>query len=256
LDGIIAQSDALMVARGDLGVELPPEEVPGLQKLIVRKCREAGKPVVVATQMLESMISAPSPTRAEASDVATAVYDGVDAVMLSAESASGQYPVEAVEMMARIIQRTEADSLQRKLMNAVDPKSSQTGTDAIGTAIRAVSSTLPLAATVTFTASGETTLRIANQRPHSPIVSVTPSVAVARRLTLVWGVRSCVSTNAGNTDHEMVTEALAACRSEDLDVENLPIALTAGSPFGKPGSTNLLRMVWPEPAIVEAASAA
>jgi pyruvate kinase len=244
LEEIIAAADAIMVARGDLGVELPAEDVPGLQKRIVRLCRRAGKPVVVATQMLESMISAPAPTRAEASDVATAVFDGADAVMLSAETASGRYPVDALSMMTRIIARTEADPIHRQLMEAVaaDPKG--TSTDAIGTAIRAVAATLPLSATVAFTASGSTALRIAHQRPRSPILSLTPSHSVARRLCVVWGVRSRHSASAGAVE-EMVQVAIEQCRAEGLTAPGQAVVVTAGVPFGTPGSTNLLRLAWP-----------
>ncbi len=249
LDDIIALADGIMVARGDLGVELPAEDVPGLQKRIVRLARCAGKPVVVATQMLESMIGAPAPTRAEASDVATAVFDGADAVMLSAETAAGRYPVEAVDMMTRIITRTEADPLQRQIMEAVGTTPRHTGTDAIGTAIRAVAASLPLSATVAFTASGGTALRIAHQRPRSPILSLTPSLAVARRLTLAWGVRSRRAADAGAVE-EMVAVALEHCRREGLTAPGRAVIVTAGVPFGTPGSTNLLRLAWPagEPA--------
>jgi len=244
LEAIIELADGIMVARGDLGVELPPEDVPGLQKRIVRLCRRAGKPVVVATQMLESMISAPAPTRAEASDVATAVFDGADAVMLSAETASGRYPGEALAMMSRIIARTEADPLQRQLMEAVAADPKETSTDAIGTAIRAVAATLPLSATVAFTASGTTALRIAHQRPRSPILGLTPSQAVARRLCLVWGVRSRRSSDACAVE-EIVNVALEHCRNEGLAVPGQAVVVTAGVPFGTPGSTNLLRLAWP-----------
>ncbi|MCM2312053.1 MAG: pyruvate kinase [Steroidobacteraceae bacterium] len=244
LEAIIELADGIMVARGDLGVELPPEDVPGLQKRIVRMCRRAGKPVVVATQMLESMISAPTPTRAEASDVATAVFDGADAVMLSAETASGRYPAEALAMMSRIIASTEADPLQRQLMEAVAADPRETSTDAIGTAIRAVAATLPLSATVAFTASGATALRIAHQRPRSPILGLTPSQAVARRLCLVWGVRSRRSPDACAVE-EIVSVALEHCHNEGLTAPGQAVVVTAGVPFGTPGSTNLLRLAWP-----------
>ncbi|QDF97195.1 pyruvate kinase [Azoarcus sp. DD4] len=244
LEAIIDLADGIMVARGDLGVELPPEDVPGLQKRIVRLCRRVGKPVVVATQMLESMISAPAPTRAEASDVATAVFDGADAVMLSAETASGRYPADALAMMSRIIARTEADPLQRQLMEAVAADANGTCTDAIGTAIRAVAATLPLSATVAFTASGSTALRIAHQRPRTPILGLTPSQSVARRLCVVWGVRSRRSVEAGAVE-EIVTVALDHCRAEGLTAPGQAVVVTAGVPFGTPGSTNLLRLAWP-----------
>ena len=236
LEGIIAESDGIMVARGDLGVELPAEEVPVQQKRIVAACREAGKPVVIATQMLESMITAPSPTRAEVSDVATAVFDGVDAVMLSAESASGAYPVEAVSMMARIIARTEADPLQRKLMEAISSRVAATGTDAVGTAIRAVSAALPVSATVAFTASGSTTLRIANQRPRSPVVSLVAARRGGRAPGAGVGVRSRRCDTECASDAEMVAEATAACQAEGLIKPGAAVLLTAGVPFGTPAA--------------------
>ncbi|MCW3480132.1 pyruvate kinase [Neisseriaceae bacterium JH1-16] len=245
LDEIIALADGIMVARGDLGVELPPEEVPAIQKHIVRLCREAGKPVVVATQMLESMIKSPAPTRAEASDVATAVYDGVDAVMLSAESASGQYPVEAVAMMDRIIQRTEADPLQRSLMHAVATRHDATSTDAIGAAIQAVAEVLPVAATITYTTSGATAFRVAHERPDSPILSLTPDRAVARQLALLWGVSSHETADAKSVE-DMVGKASAAAKQAGCYQSGKPLIVVAGMPFGTPGSTNLLRVVWPD----------
>ncbi|MDN0085168.1 pyruvate kinase [Crenobacter sp. SG2305] len=245
LDEIVALADGIMVARGDLGVELPPEEVPAIQKRIVRQCREAGKPVVVATQMLESMIKSPAPTRAEASDVATAVYDGVDAVMLSAESASGQYPVEAVAMMDRIIQRTEADPLQRTLMNAVATRHDATSTDAIGAAIQSVASVLSVAATITYTTLGATAFRVAHERPDSPILSLTPNRAVARQLALLWGVSSQETADAKSAE-DMVEKASAAAKHAGCYQAGKPLIVVAGMPFGTPGSTNLLRVVWPE----------
>ncbi|MBL8443090.1 MAG: pyruvate kinase [Zoogloeaceae bacterium] len=246
IEGILALADGIMVARGDLGVEMPAEEVPGLQKKLVRLARAAGKPVVVATQMLESMVSAPAPTRAEASDVATAVFDGADAVMLSAESASGQYPLEAVEMMARIITRTEADPLHRQYIETVSTNMQASGTDAIGTAIRSITAMMPVCATVAFTASGATALRIAHQRPQSSIVCLTPSERVAGRLTVAWGIRPRVS-NATGTVEEMVDAAVASCRSDDLIRAGEAVIVTAGVPFGTPGTTNLLRLAWPTP---------
>lgn len=244
LGAIIAASDAIMVARGDLGVELPPEDVPAIQKRIIRMCREAGKPVVVATQMLESMISMPTPTRAEVSDVAAAVYDGADAVMLSAESASGRYPREAVSVMCRIIQRAENDPLHRKLMNAVTSQHQPNSTDSIGMAVQKVAEIMPLAATISFTSSGATTLRIARLRPRSPIVSVTHDRLLARQLTLVWAVvsRECIDVL---TFEDLVEQAAKIARAEGLNVEEAPLAIVAGMPFGQAGSTNLLRMLWP-----------
>ncbi|HEY8605655.1 MAG TPA: pyruvate kinase [Noviherbaspirillum sp.] len=247
LEAIVRQADGVMVARGDLGVELPPEQVPVLQKRIVRLCREAGKPVIVATQMLESMVSAPTPTRAEASDVATAVYDGADAVMLSAESASGAYPREAVRMMDRIIKSIEADPLQRSMMNAVAHRSGASATDAICAAIRTVAETLPVSATVTYTSSGSTTLRVAHERPRTPILSLTPNVAVSRRLALVWGVHSACGADVSNTE-EMVATAQRAAAMHGFVAPGMPLIVVAGTPFGVSGSTNLMRIVFPSQA--------
>lgn len=242
LDAIVAEADAVMVARGDLGVEVAPEEVPSLQRRIVRACRQAGKPVVVATQMLESMIHAPVPTRAETSDVATAVYDGVDAVMLSAETAAGEYPVESVGMMARIIQHVESDAFQRETIRAVHVKTRADSTDAIGAAVRIVADIIPLSATVTYTTSGASALRVAHERPGTPIIGLTPNPATARRLTLVWGVRPVHSPDASNVE-EMVRYAIRAATDCQLTHSRLPIAIVAGMPFGTPGATNLLHLV-------------
>jgi len=244
IESILDVVDALMVARGDLGVEMPPEDVPLIQKRLVRLARAAGKPVVVATQMLESMVATPTPTRAEASDVATAVYEGADAVMLSAESASGAYPVEAVTMMSRIVVCTEADPIQRQLMNAVAAQHAANPTDAIGAAINTISDVLPLGAAVTYTSSGATALRISRVRPRTPILSLTPNMAVARKLALVWGVRSRVSPDAKSIE-DIVAIAADAAQSEELCNAGHPLVVAAGVPFGQPGSTNLLRIVWP-----------
>lgn len=243
LEAIVASSDGVMVARGDLGVELPPEEVPVLQKRIVRACREAGKPVIVATQMLESMINSPVPTRAEVSDVATAVYDGVDAVMLSAESASGAYPIEAVTMMDRILLSTERDPLQRVTMDAVHSRRKNDARDAISAAIRTVAETLPVAATVAYTSSGATTLRVAHERPRAPILSMTPVAAAARRLSLVWGVHSIQAADVDSTE-EIVMHATLAAKKYGFGVPGQALLIIAGTPFGVPGSTNLLRISW------------
>ena len=243
LEAIVASSDGVMVARGDLGVELPPEEVPVLQKRIVRACREAGKPVIVATQMLESMITSPVPTRAEVSDVATAVYDGVDAVMLSAESASGAYPIEAVTMMERILLSTERDPLQRVTMDAVHSRRKNDARDAISAAIRTVAETLPVAATVAYTSSGATTLRVAHERPRAPILSMTPVAAAARRLSLVWGVHSIQAADVDSTE-EIVRHATLAAKKYGFGMPGQALLIIAGTPFGVPGSTNLLRISW------------
>jgi pyruvate kinase len=242
LDEIVAKSDSIMVARGDLGVELPAEKVPGIQRAAVRACRRLGKPVIVATQMLESMIAAPVPTRAEASDVATAIYHGSDAVMLSAESASGSYPVEAVTMMNRIITEVESDPHYRDLLDSSQTPAEATTADAICAAMRQVAAILPLAVTVAYTTSGSTSLRAARERPAAPIVSMTPSLATARRLALVWGVHS-VHTRDVSDVSEMVGCACRTALEQSFAQAGDTIVITAGMPFGTPGATNLLRIV-------------
>ncbi|MDB5969320.1 MAG: pyruvate kinase [Hydrocarboniphaga sp.] len=241
LDEIIARSDAVMVARGDLGVELPAEQVPAIQKLTVRNCRAAGKPVIVATQMLESMVNSPVPTRAEASDVATAIYDGADAVMLSAESASGRYPLEAVRMMDRIIQQVESGPIYRQLMEASHTPPEPTIADAICCALRHVTRLMHPAAIVTYTSSGHTSLRAARERPEAPILSMTPTIGTARRLAFVWGVHS-VHTHEIADVPEMVDYASQTACSEGFAKPGDIIAITAGMPFATAGTTNLLRI--------------
>jgi pyruvate kinase len=241
LDAIVEKSDAVMVARGDLGVELPAEKVPGIQRRAVRACRVAGKPVIVATQMLESMIASPVPTRAEASDVATAIYHGADAVMLSAESASGKYPIEAVKIMDRIIREVEADPYQRQLLESLRTPSDATSADAICAAMDTIVGMLPIAAIVTYTTSGSTTLRAARERPNAAIVSLTPSLATARRLTLAWGVYG-VHTSDVTDVAEMVSNAIRTVRDEGFAQAGESILISAGMPFGTPGATNLLRI--------------
>lgn len=243
LDEIVEAADALMVARGDLGVELPPEDVPVLQRRIVNACRSAGKPVIVATQMLESMIGSATPTRAEASDIATAVYEGADAVMLSAETAAGSYPVQSVQMMDRIVRRVEADPLQRASMLAIDGRRQATAADAIGASVRAVADVVRPAGTVTYTASGASALRVARERPASPLIAVTPEERTARRLALCWGVLPTLSTDARDVD-DMVELAIDAALNAGLDSAR-PLVIVAGLPFGAPGTTNLLRLVMP-----------
>ncbi|WP_448190060.1 pyruvate kinase [Azospirillum sp. sgz301742] len=245
LDQIIELSDGLMVARGDLGVELPAEDVPSIQKRIVRDSRRAGKPVIVATQMLESMVSAPAPTRAEASDVATAVYDGADAVMLSAETASGAYPVEAVSMMDRIARRVEQDPLYRTIMDAQHPDPQQTAADAITAAARQVAHTIEAAAIVTYTTSGSTTLRAARERPEVPILCLTSSPETARRLVIAYGVHSVQTEDVDNFS-EMVQKAARIAHDDGLAAEGQRLVITAGVPFGTPGNTNILRIAWVE----------
>ena len=241
LDGIIELSDGIMVARGDLGVECPPETVPILQKRIVRACRMAGKPVVVATQMLDSMIHAPTPTRAEASDVATAIYDGADAVMLSAETASGEYPMDAVTMMHRIIDRVEGDEQYDVIRDASRPPPTGTARDAISAAARQVAHTLAVGAVVTFTSSGSTTLRLARERPDVPVLCMTPDVRVARQMALVWGVHSVVAPDVRSFG-EMVIVAIQAAHDQGFAKWKEQIVITAGVPFGTPGTTNILRV--------------
>lgn len=243
LDEIIELSDAVMVARGDLGVELPPELLPGLQKRIIRKCRELGKPVVVATQMLESMIHSPSPTRAEASDVATAVYDGADAVMLSAESASGEYPVEAVAFMDRIIASVERDELYRSYLDAYQAQAERTPADAITLAAEQVAHTLQAAVIVTYTTSGATALRASRERPDRPILGLITRMVTARKLALAWGVHPVHTADAHDLD-EMVAKARHFARAEGFANPGESIVITAGLPFGTPGATNLLRVAW------------
>jgi len=221
LDEIIEQSDGIMVARGDLGVEMPPEAVPPLQKRILAACRISGKPAIVATQMLDSMVHSPTPTRAEASDVATAVYDGTDAVMLSAESASGDYPIEAVTIMDRIIRAVEGDPLYRRLMDASRHEPEATAADAISAAARQCAHTLSAAAIVTYTNTGSTTLRAARERPDVRILCLTPNIDTARRMTLTWGVHPVHAEDAHNFA-DMVQRAVSVARKEELAKEGEP----------------------------------
>ena len=245
LEEIVAISDAIMVARGDLGVELPAERVPAIQKRIIRSCRRVGKPVVVATQMLESMITSPVPTRAEASDVATAIYDGADAVMLSAESAAGQYPVEAVGMMNRIIQQTESDPQYRQMIDASHSPAAPGHTDVAGSvcsAMRSIVSLLRASAIVCYSSSGHTSLGAARERPESPILSLSPHLPTARRLALTWGIHS-VHTDADVLDvREMTAVARDVARREKFAESGETIVAIAGVPFGVPGTTNMIRI--------------
>lgn len=242
LDEIVSASDAVMVARGDLGVELPPEQVPGAQKRILRACRHYGKPSIVATQMLESMVFSPTPTRAEASDVASAIYDGTDAVMLSAESASGAYPVQAVSMMDRIINEVERDPIYPKMVNAQHEMLLPSPRDAIFVALRAVTHIIRAVATVTYTDSGSTSLWAARERPMAPILSITPHLETARRLALAWGVHSMVIDRDVENVHEMVDIACRMAFTEGFGLAGDQIAIAAGMPFGETGNTNLLRV--------------
>jgi pyruvate kinase len=242
LTEIIELSDGVMVARGDLGVEMSPEDVPTIQKRIIRNCREAGKPVIVATQMLESMIFAPAPTRAEASDVATAVYDGVDAVMLSAESASGDYPLEAVTMMDRIIQQVEHDPYHQKLMTLSSPSTRHSINDAVTAAARQVAQTIPIKAIVTFTESGSTTLKEARERPEALIVGLTPKLSVGRMLALVWGTFPILSPKIQSFKDMVETAHTLVLDKCVVQTGDLMIIL-AGVPFGSSSGTNIMRIV-------------
>jgi pyruvate kinase len=245
LEEIVELSDAVMVARGDLGVEMPAEDVPGLQKRIIAACRLAGKPVVVATQMLDSMVNAPTPTRAEASDVATAVYDGADAVMLSAETASGAYPLESVSMMNRIAERVERDPFYRRILEAQRLDHYATESDAISQAAAQVAQTLSAAAIVTYTTSGSTGLRMARERPAVPILCLTSKLETARNMALVWGTH-CVVTADLKRFSEMAEKATRIALREDFAKAGERIVVTAGVPLGTPGSTNILRVAWVE----------
>lgn len=241
LEDIVLASDAVMVARGDLGVELPAEQVPGIQKRIVRSCRQHGKPVIVATQMLESMVNAPVPTRAEASDVATAVYDGADAVMLSAESASGQYPREAVAMMNSIIVQTEADPYQRKQLDAsgTPPKADTAGAVALG--MRQAAALLNPAAIVAYTSSGFSARCMSRERPAAPIIGMTPRLQAARRMALFWGVHSVLSSEVANVS-EMTSFACQTVRDEGFGQRGDMVIIIAGLPFAMSGTTNIMRI--------------
>ena len=241
LEEIVNLADAVMVARGDLGVEMPAEDVPVQQRRIVTACRAAGKPVVVATQMLDSMMERPVPTRAEASDVATAVYEGADAVMLSGETAAGAYPLEAVEMMNRIIERVQLEDLYWNGLDSQRQPPEDTTPDAISAAVRVASDTIQPAAIATYTTSGSTAFRMARERPRYPIISMTPREGTARRQTLVWGVHSCRTPDAYDFD-DMVSTAVHQARIDGFAEPGDRLVITAGVPFGTPGKTNLLRI--------------
>ncbi|MHB1101542.1 MAG: pyruvate kinase [Devosia sp.] len=243
LEEIIKLCDAFMIARGDLGVELPLETVPGLQKRMIRVARRYGKPVVVATQMLESMINSPVPTRAEVSDVSIAVFEGADAIMLSAESASGQYPVESVATMNKVAVAVENDVNYRSIIRAQATEPEATAADAISAATRQVAETLDLAAIVTYTSSGSTAIRAARERPSKPILALTPNLRTARRLSVVWGIH-CVETEDAVNLEDMVDRACVIAYQEGLARPGDRIAITAGIPLGTPGATNMLRIAF------------
>ena len=242
LPEILELADAVMVARGDLGVELPPEEVPPAQKRIVAMARALGKPVVVATQMLESMITSPTPTRAEVSDVATAIYDGADAVMLSAESAAGAWPVEAVAMMDRVARQVEADPQYYGRVHFTETATAHTTADAMSAAAAAITRTIGAKAMVCFTLSGSTARRAARERGAVPVLCLTPARATARRLGLVWGVHAVVTRDVTGFEEMVAKSKRMALRSEIAAGGDL-LVLIAGVPFATPGTTNVVHVV-------------
>jgi pyruvate kinase len=243
LNEILDLADGLMVARGDLGVEMPLEKVPGVQKEMTRACRRAGKPVIVATQMLESMVASPVPTRAEVSDVATAIFDGADAIMLSAESAAGQYPVEAVSTMNRIAEEVENEAIYLPSIHVLHTEPEATGADAIAAAARQVAETLDLAAVVCWTSSGATGMRVSRERPKPPIVAISPMVAAGRKLSLVWGIHCVVAEDARDQD-DMVQRACQIAFKEGFAKAGQRVIIVAGVPLGTPGATNMMRVAF------------
>ncbi|UYW35216.1 pyruvate kinase [Methylorubrum extorquens] len=242
IEDIIRLSDAVMVARGDLGVEIPHEDVPARQKELIRACRLAVKPVVVATQMLDSMVNAPAPTRAEASDVATAIYDGADAVMLSAESATGRYPIEAVAMMDRIIRSVEGHKLYHSIIAALEPGEEETPPHAVATATATLAEAVHASAIVTYTESGTTAARVARKRPAVPILALTPNIDTSRRLSLLWGAHS-VRTDDVDSYEEMTTKACHHAQEEGFAKPNDIVVVAAGIPFHTTGNTNNIRLI-------------
>ncbi|WP_234855698.1 pyruvate kinase [Paracoccus everestensis] len=238
---ILAASDGIMVARGDLGVELPIHSVPPIQKRLVRKCRSAAKPVIVATQMLESMIDSPMPTRAEVSDVANAIYEGADAVMLSAESAAGSYPIEAVRTMDNVARSVEADSNYRAIIEASRQNKLHSVADAIVTAAREIAETTDIAAICAFSQSGKTASLVARERPRVPIIALTHVESVLRRMCLTWGTH-CVITPQLTRFKEAVVNATRAAREFNFADESRQVVVIAGVPFNVPGTTNIVRI--------------
>ena len=242
LSDIIALSDGVMVARGDLGVELPPEDVPPLQNKIVATARQFGKPVVVATQMLESMVNSPSPTRAEVSDVATAIYDGADAIMLSAESATGDHPCESVQMMDRIANSVERDPVYPGRIHFTETKLEPTTADAIAASARQIADTISARAMLCYTSSGSTARRIARERPAVPLLAMSHSRITARRLGILWGVHA-VHTRDVTSFEEMVEKAKRMALRHNMAAGGDRLVIMAGVPFGTPGSTNVIHVV-------------
>ena len=241
LESILDYCDGVMVARGDLGVELNPEDVPVAQKQIIRAARNRGVPVIVATQMLESMTSAPAPTRAEASDVANAVYEGADALMLSAETASGDYPLEAVGIMNRIIERVEKDPLWPSLMDAEHAGMDEHDVDALVAAARKAAEAQSTACMVVFTTLGGTARRMSRERPLQPVLALTPNPDTARRLTLVWGLEPRLGQQPDSLE-AVTDDAVNSAVEFGLAESGQRILILAGTPFGAPGAANLLRL--------------
>jgi pyruvate kinase len=240
-ESILAVSDGIMVARGDLGVELPVQNVPPIQKRLVRKCRREAKPVIVATQMLESMIESPMPTRAEVSDVANSIYEGADAIMLSAESAAGAYPIEAVTTMNNVAIEVENDGTYREVIEASRNVKGETVADAIVAAAREIAETTEISAICCFSQSGTTALKVARERPRVPIVAMTSRKGTARRLALTWGT-TCVMTEEFNRFKSSVLASVGAAKRLGLATETDQVVVTAGVPFNMPGTTNILRV--------------
>ncbi|SHH24892.1 pyruvate kinase [Cognatishimia maritima] len=238
---ILEVSDGIMVARGDLGVELPVQNVPPIQKRLVRRCRRAAKPVIVATQMLESMIESPMPTRAEVSDVATAIYEGADAIMLSAESAAGSYPIEAVTTMNNVAQEVESDDTYREIIEASRSSRGETVADAIVSAAREIAETTEISAICCFSQSGTTALKVARERPRVPIIALTSRLRTARRLALTWGT-TCVTTSELDRFKAAVLAAVGAAKRLGMSKSTDQVVVTAGVPFNIPGSTNIIRV--------------
>ena len=240
-EDILKVSDGIMVARGDLGVELPVQNVPPIQKRLVRKCRAAAKPVIVATQMLESMVESPMPTRAEVSDVATAIYEGSDAIMLSAESAAGQFPIQAVETMNNVAIEVESDPTYTEVMEASRRAKRNSVADGIVSAAREIAETTDIKAICCFTQTGTTALLTARERPRVPIIALSSEIGTARRLALTWGT-NCVLSGNKTRFKEAVVSAVRAALAEGLADETEQVVITAGVPFNITGTTNILRV--------------
>ena len=241
MDEILYHSDAAMVARGDLGVEMPPEEVPIIQKKLVQTCRNYGKPVVVATQMLDSMVNSPSPTRAEASDVASAVFDSADCLMLSAETAAGKYPIDSVKIMDRIIRGVEGDISYRQTLDSKKVNLEQTTSDAISSAASQVVKTVSAKAIFTYTRSGTTAIRASRERPSVPIIGLSPERLTSRQLALIWGVHT-IHAQEPKSFSGMIENACELAKKEGIVKKGDSVVITAGAPIGVPGSTNNLRI--------------